>query len=435
MSTEPEKKINTPLSSRFADWKNALTSKLFSPKNAEENDASSAEKKNESQTSKRSPAILKSLAVELKKRIDDNPENGDYFFQLGGVLMEMQRYGEAASALKSALTLGSKNKSTAFQLARAYVEIGRDDDAVHLLEPELIKHPNSMAVKKLLARAHSNLSVSFGKMQKNEDAVKHFHAATNILPRYAPAHLAMGICLFEMGRYNEAIDKFDECQKMDKNLWVDANFHCGKAYARLGKNKKALNRFKQAISVTCKSALPFLHLGLLYIKMKKYKDAVTPLETAIRLSPKYVPEAYYNLGWVLEKLKRHEDALEPLRSALELTPDDERVLELLAAVLYETAQLRRKEGKHREELAFLREAVRLLPAEPRLRYALGQAFDKIQDGYFAIFNTILAKQLYVQLKDDTQAKNAIKTLAAMFYKYPNDPEEFSKVKAPMISKQ
>jgi len=174
---------------------------------------------------------------------------------------------------------------------------------------------------------------------------------------------------------------------------------------------------------------------LLYIKMKKYKDAVTPLETAIRLSPKYVPEAYYNLGWVLEKLKRHEDALEPLRSALELTPDDERVLELLSAVLYETAQVRRKEGKHREELAFLREAVRLLPADPRLRYALGQAFDKIQDGYFAIFNTILAKQLYVQLKDDSEAKKTIKTLATMFYKYPNDPEEFAKVKAPMISKR
>lgn len=304
----------------------------------------------------------------------------------------MQNFGEAVSAFKSAKRLGSKNKSLTFFLAKAYVEVGRDDDAVELLEPEFEKHPKSKAIKKLLAQAHSNLSVSFGKERKHEEAVKHFHAATNIIPKYGPAHLAMGICFYEMGRYSEAIAKFDETQQMDKNLWVDANFHCGKTYVRLGKNRKAVKRFKQAISVTCKSALPYLHLGLLYIKMKKYKDSVEPLETAIRLSPNYVPEAHYNLGWVLEKLGRFEDALEPLRNALELTPDDERVLEHLSAVLYETAQIRRKSGKHREELELLREAVRLLPADPRLRYALGQAFDKIQDGYFAIYNTILAKK-------------------------------------------
>ncbi len=433
MSTGSDKEPKVPIASRIAGWKNALSSKLFAPKNAEED--SSSVKDNEAKTSERSPSILNAIAAELRKRLKENPKSGDYFFKLGEVLMEMHNYGEAVSSFKSALRLGTRNKSAPFQLARAYVEVGRDDDAVHLLEPELEKHPESKALKLLLARAHSNLSVSFGKMRKNDEAVKHFNSAVNLIPKYGPAHLAMGICFYEMGRYSEALDKFYEAEEMDKNLYVDANFHCGKTYVRLGKNRKAIKRFNQAISVTCKSALPYLHLALLYIKMKKYKDAVEPLETAIRLSPNSVPEAHYNLGWVLEKLGRFEDALEPLRNALELTPEDERVLDLLSTVLYENAQLRRKAGKHREELDLLREAVRLLPADPALRYALGQAFDKIQDGYFSIYNTILAKQLYVQLGEDKEAKNAIKTLAKMFYKYPNKPEEFAKVKAPTVSKR
>ncbi|QPJ64231.1 MAG: tetratricopeptide repeat protein [Candidatus Nitrohelix vancouverensis] len=380
----------------------------------------------------RSLSVLKGLEAELRRQLARYPHEGDYYYQLGEVLMDMHRYGEASAMLKEAVRLNTKNKSARFVLAHSYVEIGRDEDAVVLLEEELIKKPNSMAVKKMLARAHSNLSVSFGKLRRQEDAKKHFHEAIKIVPNYGPAHLSMGICYTEMGFYKEALQKFDDALALDKNLWVDSNYYCGKVYVKQGKNRKALKHFKMAISVTCKSAFPYLHLGLLYVKMKKYKDAVEPLETAYKLSPNRVPEAPYNLGWTLVQLKRYEEALEPLRTAMELTPDDENVLKMMARALYESALQCRKDKKYADEVEKLREAVRLQPDDPKIRVALGLAFDNVREGYSAIFHTIIAKQLFIQLKDVKQAGKCVKALSQFLYKYPFKPEDFSKVKAPLI---
>ncbi|PIQ97880.1 MAG: hypothetical protein COV67_01935, partial [Nitrospinae bacterium CG11_big_fil_rev_8_21_14_0_20_56_8] len=333
----------------------------------------------------RTPAELKSLAENFRKELAKYPHNADLYYDLGEVLIEMHRYGEAIQTLRECLKCNPEHPKGGFQLGRACVEMGRDDEALGLLEKALEKNPDSDLVKKSLARAHTNLSIAYGRKKRQQDAMKHFQEAVRLVPSFGPAHLSMGVCHAEMGRYPEALESFRESLRLDKNLIVDANYYMGGVFAKLGDSKKAIKHYHEAISVTCKSAMPYLKLGMLYAKLKRYKEAVGPLKIALKLSPTLAKEANYKLGAIFIVLKQYEESIEYLRAASEISPDNEKVLDTLARGLFETANVKNKEEKFPEALELLKEAVRYDPKNPGYRVALGQAFDRAGEGYFAIF--------------------------------------------------
>ncbi|HNX17221.1 MAG TPA: tetratricopeptide repeat protein [Methanoregula sp.] len=50
---------------------------------------------------------------------------------------------------------------------------------------------------------------------KNEDALKYLKMAVSIAPHFCSAYNAMGNCLDELGRYNEAIKKYETVLKLN----------------------------------------------------------------------------------------------------------------------------------------------------------------------------------------------------------------------------
>ena len=162
------------------------------------------------------------------------------------------------------------------------MEMGRDEAALENFEEAFRLDPESQAVKKTLCQAHSNLSTAFGRIKNQQQAEHHFHEATKIISDFGPAHLSMGICFTELGRYKEALAKIKEALKLDKNLTVQAHYRFGEVYTKLKDTRKAIKHYKEAISVDPSAAMPNLRLGMLYYKLKKYKDAVEPLRKSIR---------------------------------------------------------------------------------------------------------------------------------------------------------
>ena len=208
----------------------------------------------------------------------------------------MHRYGDAISPLRELVKVAPEHKSGRFQLGRAQMEMGRDEVALENLEEAFRLDQESALVKKALCQAHSNLSTAFGRIKNQKQSEYHFHEAIKIIPDFGPAHLSIGICYTELGRYKEALVKIKEALKLDKNLTVEAHYRFGEVYTKLKDSKKAIKHYKESIAVDPVAAMPNLRLGMLYFKLKNYKDAVEPLRKSIKHSPKYAAEGYFRLG-------------------------------------------------------------------------------------------------------------------------------------------
>ena len=108
-----------------------------------------------------------------------------------------------------------------------------------------------------------------------------------------------------------------------------------------------------------------VNLALLHLALGEREEARRAYETALRLSPEFVP-AVVNLA-DLDRSEGREDAAEVrLRSALETAPDSAALHHALGLTLIRT-------GRRGEALVELERASTLAPEDPRLAYVLGIA--------------------------------------------------------------
>ncbi len=351
-------------------------------------------------------------------------------YKLAETWMTLGRFGEAIKPLKALLRNEPDHPSALFHLAECQLEMGRDDDAVDTLEHARQINPESAAILWQLARAHTNLCVTLGKLNRLEESVVHFRKAIELVPSFGPAHLAMGLTFFQQGQYHKAIDKFNETIEMDPDLTVDAYHHLARAYAKQGKNRRALQYFKDAIQVNPKAAVVHQDMGDFLFRQGKYEEAVTAFQNALKMSPKLTSDAWYKLGIAQIKLNRIREAEEPLREAFELTPDNIQVQDALTEVLYRVHQFWRKEGEPLKSLDLLREAVRINPTHAKAQLALAVLYDMNEEGKKAIRHLLFAKNFFLDQKNKEGLAQSVKLLQEYYPKYKMKPEDFEKLVYP-----
>lgn len=379
---------------------------------------------------KRSQEELLLLLEKYKEAVRANPQDGMGHYNLGEVYIELSRFSEALPALQEAIRINPKHRSAFYQLGFALVHLGRDDEAIEPTERALELDPKSQVARKLLAEAHTNLSIMLGKRKQHKECMQHIEEAIQILPDYGPAHLSLGICYTDMGRYQDAVKKIQEALRLDRNLGVDANFNLGVIHSKLGDSKKAIKHYQEAVAVNPKSVMPNLNLGMLHSKLKNYQEAVQPLRTAIKVSPKMAREAHFKLGVALMKLKRYKEAVQPLQEAVKITPNNEKVRDFLAEALYQASLTQRQPEKTEAEIGMLKEAVEHNPEHVLAHFGLGQAYDKANQGYYAIVHTLIAKQFFVEAHKDDWIVKSIRAIKLFFKKYPYTQEDFAKLRIP-----
>lgn len=384
----------------------------------------------EKEPPKRSKEELLALLETYKDAVRANPQDGMGHYNLGEVYIELSRFSEALPPLQEAIRINPKLRSAFYQFGFALVHLGRDDEAIEPIGRALQLSPKSQAARKLLAEAHTNLSILFGKRKQQKESIKHIEEAIRVLPDYGPAHLSLGICYTDMGRYQDAVKKIQEALRLDKHLVVDANFNLGVVYSKLGEPQKAIKHYQEAIAVNPKSVMPNLNLGMLHSKLKNYQEAVPPLRAAIQVSPKMAREAHFKLGVALMKLKRFKEAVQPLQEAVTVTPNNEKVRDFLAEALYQASQSQRQSEKTEEEIAMLKEAVEHNPEHVLAHYGLGQAYDKVNQGYYAIVHTLIAKQFFVEAHQDDWIAKSIRAVNLFFKKYHYTQKDFAKLRIP-----
>lgn len=419
--------IAAPNPGDFFPWFAGLFRRLFFPKMQ---DADQQEKQGKKRSKIPSPEELQALLKKYQNAIRDNPQDFSAHFKLGEIYVMLERYSDAIPPLREAMRVDNYDMESPFLLGKSLVILGRDDEALEHLKKAHELNYESEQVRKFLAEAHKNMCVVYGKLKRYGDAAREFKDAIKAKPDYGEAYLALGAIYVQAGRYKDALDKFNKALKLDKHLAVEAHYNLGVAYSKQGDIKTAVKHYKEAILINPKSALPQLHLGLIYMKEEKYADAVLCLHTAVKLSPRVASEGFLKLGFALAKLERYEDAVEPLKEALKINPNNDLALEALGDALYRTFESWGKIKTVKERVDFLKSALEYVPAHPQCQKTLGEIYDNVMDGVNAVIHTTIAQLVYAEQKKKKEAEATLTDLVMLYKKYNLNSKDFSTVKIP-----
>jgi tetratricopeptide (TPR) repeat protein len=171
------------------------------------------------------------------------------------------------------------------------------------------------------------------------DADKWLTRALQSVPEDAEGWYYLGRTKYNENRFEEAIDSFQRCLKMDAAS-LRAEYNLGLAYQGLGRTGDAAAAFRSAIArqehKLNQDAEPFIDLGSLLLDENQPQEALPYLLKAIAISPQEF-RAHEQLGRAYERLDQLEKAQAEFERAVALAPQNPRLH-------YVLGQVYRKEG-------------------------------------------------------------------------------------------
>ena len=140
-------------------------------------------------------------------------DNGDIFYRLGKVYVELRVRKQAIVTLEKAYKMLPERGDVAFELARTYNLSGTPDKALNICEDAIAKGTDSF----LLYELAGSLYLNRGTMDNVEKAVAMYRKAASLRPD-APRTLdKLGVALLKVGKVDEARQAFE------KSLMVNPN--------------------------------------------------------------------------------------------------------------------------------------------------------------------------------------------------------------------
>ncbi len=259
------------------------------------------------------------------------------------VLRDLKKYSGALELLRDSsepeavimraqilIDMGSEEEAKKELLKVAYVPEG----AYHLVKL-LVGEENYEEALKYLSVAEKHGDVSREKMfiyfgtGDWENAVQNAKTLVDRGEQVNDALRILGLSLFELGRYEEAIEHLEKC----KSMGMDVDKELGLSYYKVGNYQKAI-QYLSSLNA------PIFELGMSYYNMGEYEKALEILENAEdEKSREYAGLSAFKLGnyekavEYLDGMEGHEEELAMAhymlgnyRKVVEIQPADKKIL-------------------------------------------------------------------------------------------------------------
>jgi tetratricopeptide (TPR) repeat protein len=257
---------------------------------------------------------------ELKPDLERNPDWESGHRLLGLCYLGLKNNALAVSSLARAVQLKSPAFSTYRGLAMAYFNMQRYEDCINALN-----QGESRATEgDKYALFHLRGSAYF-RQNKYSEALNDLTSAIRINQSEWTDFSQLGICYFQLGRIDEAIQTLQKTDSMKSGQPVIAEY-LGKAYfkkgvAALGAKQypQATENLQKARDYSPKDGYTCFNLGEAYVFQKNFAAAEKAYAQAMDLLPKN-PDVYNRMGLVYENLKKWDQALTAYQKANELAP-------------------------------------------------------------------------------------------------------------------
>ena len=146
-------------------------------------------------------------------------------------------------------------------------------------------------------------------------------ARTN--PNSDEAHYKLAVAYIEANRYAPAIVQLKEAIRLNPDS-AESHYKLGVVYSYTNRFEEALKELKQSVTVDpgyWNNDEAYFGIGSINLKLKRYREAIEPLEEATRLAPS-AADAHLSLGTAHFMLREYAEALDSFSRAVEINPKD-----------------------------------------------------------------------------------------------------------------
>ena len=165
------------------------------------------------------------------------------------------------------------------------------------------------------AYGHETLARYYGDLSSFEKEAEEWRKAI-ALERNPRFFNNLGIALFKLNRYDEAINEYKKSLDLNPGS-AKAHYNLGLTYFRKEIWDEAIKEYREALKLGLHLSDLHAELGIAYGHQKLYPKGTSELKKAIQINPQKA-EYYYYLGSFLFETKQIEESIQALKQVLTL---------------------------------------------------------------------------------------------------------------------
>jgi tetratricopeptide (TPR) repeat protein len=249
--------------------------------------------------------------TELEKANSLQPETFEILFNLGQAYLRTDDYQKAELVLKRAQAIKPDSPAALYLLAQVYSDQSRPVDALELLVRAHKLAPEDPDIIFLLGRV---------SMTQNyfEDAIPLLESGVKIAPQRGDLRAALGESYFMSGKADKAIEEFKQLITVDPSARSYA--FLGLSYRHLGRFDEARKYFAEGVKLDPRNASCLFNLGYIEGRQGNQAKAEDYFQQALRANPGY-PEAMFELANLRITANQYAEAAELLRKYVKVARD------------------------------------------------------------------------------------------------------------------
>lgn len=165
------------------------------------------------------------------------------------------------------------------------------------------------------------------KQNRIEDAIAYFLRALREDGQFLPAHFNIGYSYFMQKQFYNARLHFDKAAKTQANLPM-LYIYLGRTLERLGKDDVAIREYLNANRINPSLYIPYVHLAMIHLRLKRRKEAFGYLEKMITKDPDYQYQLSRDFRFI-EETFNYQNALDAILREKEITAEAATALSAL----------------------------------------------------------------------------------------------------------
>src|SRR5438552_2355978 len=203
------------------------------------------------------------------------------------------------------------------------------------------------------APAHFGLAAVEGAQDHFAAAIPHLQRVVELEPKSYLPYFALSDCAWQLGRKEQSVQYAKKATLFAPSV-MDTWIELARAEKSLGHKEATLDAISKAAEVAPDSASMLAVVGYNYIELNRVPQAIAPLQRAARLAPRdYLIQS--QLGYCLATTGQLDAGITYLRKGASLAPNYGPVWEHLGLAY-------QKKGNHRDAVKAFERATQLAPS-------------------------------------------------------------------------
>jgi len=257
---------------------------------------------------------IDAAAQQFEQAVTQQPQNPDYLYEYGVLLIELDR-NEEAYEIGMQMTEMAPDDPRGYALAANSVAYDRPTESIPLA---LV----GIELGQQFAPLHSALAIAYTQLSRYQEALRQGDLAVRLAPMDANARRAYAFPLIFTGDYAEAIRQLEQAIVINPNL-TGAYFELASLY-----RNRAINRPEQAVAIynavlelEPNNERAYLRLCETYAAVGLFQDAEPYCDSALEIAPDY-SSAWRMRGQLRYSRRNYEGSIEAFQECIALSSDD-----------------------------------------------------------------------------------------------------------------